>query len=41
MKLINKTLITAGLISMACTMPMQAQTAVYLDKNQPDRKSVV
>ena len=35
MKLINKTLITAGLISMACTMPMQAQTAVYLDKNQP------
>ena len=35
MKLINKTLITAGLISMACTMPMQAQIAVYLDKNQP------
>ena len=35
MKIVNKSLITACMLSLAATMPMKAQTAIYLDKNQP------
>ena len=35
MKIKSKNLITACILSMASAMPMQAQTAIYLDKNQP------
>ena len=35
MKIKSKNIITACILSMASALPMQAQTAIYLDKNQP------